>query len=328
MIDGLFCFDIHGHSPGILARGSRLRGPGTPEDTAIEELPLYGIDACILSAVGDLATFGAETRNELRTAIAQVTAMRSSVETSKGLIVTDSEQLADENQSGVLRTILSVEGLDFLEGDVEVLDVLFGSGVRSVGLMHYTLNKIGGICMDLRGNPGAPGTEGGLTEFGKSLVRRANKLNILIDVAHANERTIREVIEHSSLPIICSHTGPRSLCDSPRYLADSDLLTIARSGGLIGIWPGRVGPSGPVDINALARMIIHTAELCGTDMIALGTDFNGVPAYPVGYRGPVDFAKINEVLISLGLDKRERSGIMGGNARRVIVKALPSARSN
>ncbi|MFH2115967.1 MAG: membrane dipeptidase [Spirochaetota bacterium] len=324
-----FVFDIHGHAPGLLPTEGPLRSAVAPQDTGIERLKSYGVDACVLSAVGDPATFGVGTKNDYGMVEYQLDRLHSLVKAADGTIVGsqadilqgDFRVLASKERIPI-QVVLGVEGLDFLDGSLEIIDKLYESGVRLIGPVHYTANAIGGICMDLRGDPNGAGTKGGLTAFGKSVVDAANSLRMILDMTHANDATILDAIECSNQPIVCSHTGPRALCDTPRYLPDPVLKAIAGSGGLIGLWPERMGNSGPANLDEFTRMISYVVDLCGIGSLAIGTDFNGVPGYCNGYRGPIDIGKIEVALAAAGLPPAYRSAIMGGNAQRFVATGL------
>lgn len=314
MVEDMFTFDLHGHGPGLLPAGTILRSETTPADTAIGALKGCGLDACVLCAVGDPATFGIGSRNDYPGLKLQLAGLRAQLEASGASLVTAFGELSGED--GPLRAILGVEGLDFLEGRLEILDELYASGARLLGLVHYTANELGGICMDLRGDPEGPGTAGGLSRFGAAVVARANELGMIVDLTHANDRTILDTIACSSRPVMCSHTGPRATCATPRYIPDSILRAIARSGGLVGLWPERLGAAGPADLAEFAGMAAHVVDVCGIDAVGLGTDFNGVPGYAAGYRGPADIGTIADRLRERGFSRGECRAIMGGNALR------------
>src|SRR5690606_14519902 len=98
-------------------------------------------------------------------------------------------------------------------------------------LMHFLDNEIG----ENQSPPHNP--ERGLTDFGRELIRECNRLGIIVDLAHANTRTILDALEVSTQPIIFSHTGVKALHEGDRYLTDEEIEAIAARGGVIGIWP-------------------------------------------------------------------------------------------
>lgn len=323
MVNRMFAFDTHGHGEGLLPAGTPLRTPATPPDTPVSALKKAGLDACVICAVGDVATFGLASVNSWEIAAGQLASLKARVAASGGRIVGNAAELAvDANPAAPLAVVLGVEGLDFISGPLDAMDAMKAAGVRLVGPVHYTQSALGGICMDLRGNPSAPGTEGGLTALGKSVVDRACELRMVVDMTHANDRTILDAALRSSRPVICSHAGPRSACPGPRYLSDEAIKAIAASGGVVGMWPALHGPSGPADVDAYVGMMVKTASICGAGAIAIGTDFNGVMGYAAGYAGPADMGKVDEAMERAGFSAAERAGILGGNAARVFKAIL------
>jgi membrane dipeptidase len=324
MIDDAMVFDMHGHTEGLLPAGTALRSSVTPADTAIGNLKSSGLDGCIVCAVGDTSTFGLLPRDCLHSVKLQLDAIKSKVANCGGTVLALPGQAAalDNPANQPIQVMLGVEGLDFLDGSLDMLDALFDMGVRVVGLVHYTASAIGGLCMDLRGNPEGWGTQGGLSTFGKSVVARANQLGMIIDVAHANADTVRDVLDCSARPILCSHTGPYALGSTPRYLTDEQLHLLAQAGGMVGLWPGRVGKAFPEDCADFCRMIEHAVMHCGVDAVAIGTDFNGVPAYPGDYSGPADNGSVLAGLRALGMSATDVRAVAGDNALRFVTTAL------
>ncbi|HWP68954.1 MAG TPA: membrane dipeptidase, partial [Rectinemataceae bacterium] len=133
---------------------------------------------------------------------------------------------------------------------------------------------------------------------------------------HADDETINDALAASVAPMICSHTGPRSLQDFPRYLPDDLMLEIARAGGLVGLWPFFSGGRGVPDLRTFAEYAAHCADLIGPDHLAIGSDINGVPGNMAGYRNLFDSAKIITVLSERGFSDQEVAGIAGLNFLR------------
>jgi microsomal dipeptidase-like Zn-dependent dipeptidase len=145
-----------------------------------------------------------------------------------------------------------------------------------------------------------------------------NKLGILIDVAHADRVTTLAICESSSAPVICSHTGARSLHDFPRYLTDDEIRAISATGGAVGLWPFRYKGKGIADLEDFARHADHLARTAGPDHVCIGTDMNGVPGLMAGYHGERDFPALIQALRRTGLGHAEVAGIAGGNIARVL----------
>ena len=115
----------------------------------------------------------------------------------------DLEQLLSARQSDpdVVGAMYLIEGAHPLEGDVNNLDILQAQGLQFVGLTHFFDNELGGSLHGISGE--------GLTGFGRSVIERADQLNMTIDIAHASPQMVRDVLELSSRPVILSHGASR-----------------------------------------------------------------------------------------------------------------------
>ena len=120
-----------------------------------------------------------------------------------------------------------VEGAAMLENEVDRVDVLYGMGVRLMGITYSESNGCGSGLKEK--------SDGGLTFFGAQVVERMNKVGMAIDAAHVGDKTTMDIIECSKKPIFISHTGARALWNSNRLKPDSVLRACADKGGVIGI---------------------------------------------------------------------------------------------
>ena len=252
---------------------------------------------------GDLnerAVFQAE---KLRRFAASSAGRLTVLETRKGL----REFLARRLKTpGITAGLLGLEGAHALEGELENLDRLFDVGVRLIGLTHFIDNAVGGS---------AHGVErGGLTDFGRRAVGRAQELGVVIDLAHASEDLIDDVLSLTTAPVLVSHTGVRATHDNQRNLSDRHIRGVAATGGVVGIgfWPTAVGGS---DTDAIIRAIRFVADLVGADHVGLGSDFDGGVTTPFDVSG---MALLTEALLGDGFSEEEISRIMGGNVVRVL----------
>ena len=140
------------------------------------------------------------------------------------LRVSDVTRVHDSEQVGI---VLALESASPIENEIDRLDVLYGFGVRSMGLVYSDSNLIGSGL--------AEPSDAGLTRFGRQVVRRMNQLGIIIDVAHTGDRTALDAIETSRQPVVISHAGARALWPTSRMKPDEVIRACAESGGLIGI---------------------------------------------------------------------------------------------
>lgn len=216
-----------------------------------------------------------------------------------------------EEDPGVMGTLLAVEGLHALEGDIQNVDVLVEDGYRMMSLTHLHDNALGGSSTGLE--------KGGLTDYGQSVLRRLETENITIDLAHASEAVIDEVLAQVDEPVVVSHTGIRGTCKSPRNLSDRHIEAIAEQGGVIGVGLWERAVCGAT-VEATARAMRHVADLVGVEHVALGSDFDGTVDVPFDATG---LQLLTEALLEDGFTPEEVKQMMGENVVRVLRQTLP-----
>jgi len=211
--------------------------------------------------------------------------------------------------------LLAIEGAQCLEGELRNLDVLHSAGFHMLGLVHFFDNAVGG---SVHGEH-----QGGLSEFGRAVLRRAEQLGMLVDVAHASAALIDDVIARATRPVVSSHGGVRGTCDNSRNLSDAQVRAIAASGGVIGIgfWPRATCGE---DIAAIVRALRYTVDLVGIDHVALGSDFDGAVPVPFDVSG---LPLLTAALLQAGFTTAEIEKIMGGNVVRVLQAVLPAGQA-
>ncbi len=208
--------------------------------------------------------------------------------------------------SGRLAVMPALEGGDALEGDIENLRRMHADGLRLIQLIHFRNNEIGHTQT-------WPYSPGGLTEFGREVVREANRLGLVIDMAHANDETLRDVLALSRHPVIFSHGGVRTYTDHDRAVTDEQIRAIAGKGGVIGIWPhGRHIE----DVAEMVDYIEHVIEVGGIDHVGIGSDLRGVSTYVKGFED-ANFPAIAVELLDRGYGDEDVGKVMGGNFFRV-----------
>ncbi len=213
--------------------------------------------------------------------------------------------------------LLSIEGGEALEGKLSNLRILHRLGFRSLTLTWNQRNEIAdGV--------GEKDGKGGLTTFGKAVIREMNRIGMLIDVSHLNEAGFWDVLEYSAKPVAASHSCCRALCDHPRNLSDSQLKALKENGGIIGInfYPGFLG-KGQVTVEQVIEHIEHAAEVAGVESVGLGSDFDGIDSVPAGLEDAGKLPVITEKLIKRGWKEGEVKKVLGGNFLRVLSDVLP-----
>lgn len=214
----------------------------------------------------------------------------------------------------VVGGILGAEGGHALGDEQANLGKLYDAGFRLIGLTHFFDNEIGG---SLHGEAGA---EAGLTRFGRSVVEEMIRRHMIIDLAHASPQTARDVLDMTDMPVVVSHTGIRSHCDTVRNFPDELMRAIAAEGGLIGIgfWADVTCDDTPAGI---AGAIIAAIGVVGEDHVALGSDFDGTVRTTFDAS---ELSALTQALIDRGLPEEVIAKVMGGNMVRFLRAALPA----
>ncbi len=172
------------------------------------------------------------------------------------------------HKEGRIALIPSIEGAAMIENELDRIDILYGFGVRLMGVAYSEANGLGSGLKEDR--------DGGLTAFGKRAVERMNKVGIAIDCSHCGVQTTLDVIEASQKPIFLTHVGARALWESRRLFPDEVLKACAEKGGVIGI---EAAPHTTLTYNNREHSIVSFMEhfeyvknLVGVDHVAFGPD--------------------------------------------------------
>ncbi len=166
--------------------------------------------------------------------------------------------------SGARGALLAMENSKAVSS-LERLERLCEKGLRLLGLTWNGKNRAAGGCHD----------GGGLSEWGRELVKKAQRLGIVVDVSHLSDRAFYDVTNISEMPIIASHSNARAVCDNPRCLCDEQIKTIIEQGGLIGLnfcrkFLGLQGTRAQ-----LLRHARHILSLGGENVLSIGSDYDG-----------------------------------------------------
>ena len=172
--------------------------------------------------------------------------------------------------AGKVGIIYGFQNAVALEGDPRMVRVFHSLGVRIIQLTYMTANVLGDGCLEPR--------NGGLTIFGKAIVRELNKNKIVIDISHVGERTSLDAIEFSAVPVAISHACAKGLVNNPRNKTDEVIKAVTARGGVMGITslPNFVCEFDKVDAPTLEdylRQIDYMVNLVGIDFVGIGMDY-------------------------------------------------------
>ena len=244
-------------------------------------------------------------------------------------------------QSGRVGLVFGLEAATPIENEIDRLDVLYGLGLRQIGIAYSDANSLGSGLGEA--------TDGGLTAFGRRAVTRMNKLGLAIDVSHSSDRTALDVCEQSDRPVFMTHAGARAVWDIPRMKPDAVLKAVAETGGVIGMSAAphtTLSAAHPHhSIESVMDHFRYCADLVGISHVAFGPDtlygdhvqlhkvfghllgisrVTSGPAFePVAYvdglENPTEnFANICGWLVRNGFDDDSVRAVIGGNIYRAL----------
>lgn len=253
------------------------------------------------------------------------------------------QELKDNRAKQKMSALLTIEEGGVIEGSLEKLDELYSWGVRMICLMWNYKNEIGtpNICYGYgldKINPRSkksksskaisfttPNTKDGLTPFGIEVVKRMNELGIIVDVSHGSDALFWDCIKYSTKPIVASHSNSRAIHNHIRNLTDDMIVALAKNGGVMGInfCPDFISRKKKTSqIPDIIKHINHIKEVGGIDVIALGSDFDGIPT-PVGMSDCTKSLELRDALVKEGYTELEIKKIFHDNFLRVFKANCP-----
>lgn len=227
----------------------------------IDEALEAGLDAIHFTSV--------RPRHDLAPALKDIAAARDAIDRYSGKLVLakTADDVRAAKASGRLGIVLGLQDPKPIRDDLAYLRTLADLGVRVVQLTHNTQNYIGTGCLE---------PDHGLTRFGRKVVAEMNRLGILVDIAHCGVKTSLDAIECSELPVLCTHSNPKAVVDSPRNKPDEVFEKLAKKKGVAGIacWSPMTyrGNGKRPTLSDMLDCFDHVLRLVGPDHVAIGTD--------------------------------------------------------
>jgi membrane dipeptidase len=236
----------------------------------------------------------------------------------KALTASDVERIFG---AGRIASILGMEGGHALENSLGALRAYYGMGVRYLTLTHNgTLDWVDAANDEHR--------HGGLTEFGKEVVREMNRLGMLVDLSHTSSGAMRDVLDVSAAPVMWSHANAQGLHDHPRNVPDDVLRRVPANGGVVMVTfvPGFLTSRERATIADVADHIEYVVKLAGMDHVGIGSDFDGISSTPVGLEDVSTYPALFAELSRRGWSEENLAKLAGENVLRVMRDAEAVAR--
>jgi membrane dipeptidase len=265
----------------------------------------------------------------------------------------DVERIA---RAGKIASLIGIEGGVAIENDLALLRAFHRLGARYMTLTHNTTLDWADAAVD------AP-RHHGLSPFGERVVREMNRLGMLVDISHVSAGTMADVLRVSRAPVIASHSSAFALAPHPRNVPDEILKALPANGGVVMvnfysgfIVPGHARQAGQAIVELRARHpdpagfarayeqwsdrhppprgtladvvdhIDHIVQVAGIDHVGLGSDFDGITAWPVGLEDVSCYPRLTEELLRRGYSEADVHKVLGGNALRAFRAAGQVAR--
>lgn len=188
---------------------------------------------------------------------------------------------------------------------------------RDRGIVYMTLchNGDNDICDSARGK----GEHGGVSDFGRQVIQEMNRLGIMVDLSHAAESSFYDALDISKLPIVCSHSSAKALCDVPRNLSDEQMKALAAHNGVaqVTLYKGFLRKNGEASILDAIEHLNHMVNIMGIEHVGIGTDFDGDGGIP-GCASASEVINFTRRLLAERYNETDISKIWGGNFLRVM----------
>ena len=298
---------------------------------------------------------------------AAVTAVLEQIDVARRLIARYPEALglaltADDVErvfaSGRVASLLGAEGGHAIAGSLGVLRMLYALGVRYMTLTHNANTGWADAATD---EPQA----GGLTDFGRDVVREMQRIGMLVDLSHVSPDTMRQALDVAAAPVIFSHSSARAVCDAPRNVPDDVLTRLTANGGVCmvtfvpafvsqecadwlaglkaeaarrGLDPRDLGklfsikpewerehPPPQATLAQVADHIDHVRRVAGVEHVGLGGDFDGTGEVTVGLEDVSTYPALFAELLRRGWTEPDCAALAGGNLLRVLRAAEANA---
>jgi membrane dipeptidase len=224
---------------------------------------------------------------------------------------------------GAIAAIIHFEGAEAIDASLDMLEVYYAMGLRSVGPVWSRANDFGEGVPYLF--PHSPDTGPGLTDAGKRLVRACNELGVVVDVSHLNEKGFWDIAAMSTAPLVATHSNAHALTPTPRNLTDRQLDAIRESDGIVGVNFSNSflredgGDSADVPMQRIVAHFRYLADRMGVAHVGFGADLDGtsVPSVVADVTG---LPRVVDALRAAGFDESDLEKMTNANWLRVLGK--------
>jgi membrane dipeptidase len=231
-------------------------------------------------------------------------------------------------RAGRIASMIGIEGGHAIENSLGALRAFHDLGVRYMTLTHSANHDWADSCCGLR-------QLGGLSEFGREVVREMNRLGMLVDISHVSPETMHHALDVTEAPVIFSHSNARAITDHPRNVPDDVLRRMPHNGGVVMVtfvppflntdvmeWGNlpperrRAGPEPAATMDDVIRHIEHIRDVAGIDHVGIGGDFDGIDTVVRGLEDVSSYPALFAELSRRGWSEADLGKLAGENALR------------
>lgn len=275
--------------------------------------------------------------------------------TDKISLVKSSRDIDSILKTGKIAALIGVEGGNMIEESLDNLERLYARGAKYLTLT-WNYNLSWASCAAMESDNMDP-KDKGLTEKGRTVIRKMNELGMMVDLSHGGEQTFYDVLAVSTKPILVSHSNAYELCPHFRNLKDAQLEALKSNGGVVGVnfysgfldpaydarltnlYRSKFGDHGTSKLSTwsmyeklpkelqrqadapLSKLLDHIDYLVkkvGIDHVAVGSDFDGIESSPQGLEDVSKFSLLTKALLERGYSHVDIAKIMGQNFLRIL----------
>ncbi len=319
--DHMLTLDSHCDTPMFFDQGVNFHTRDSKVLVDLHKMTEGGLDATVMVAylkqmARDEESLKKATEKACRI-LKEIEDMVAANEDAVGIACTPKD-LYDHKQQGKKSILLGIENGYAVGKELSLVEHFAKKGVVYMTLCHNGDND---ICDSARGQ----GEHGGVSPFGEQVIREMNRLGMMADLSHASEKSFYDALAISRVPIICSHSSARVLCDHPRNLTDDQLRALAAHGGVaqVCLYSGFLRQDAPATILDAMQHLQHMIDVMGVEHVGIGTDFDGDGGI-IGCASASELVNLTRQMLRKRYSEEDIARIWGGNFLRVMEKVQKS----
>ena len=315
-------YDSHVDTPSELLKLRDISVDNKNGQVDFPKLRRGGVDGSFfaLYTSAELSSEAAAAR-----ALQMISAVYDVIEASggKASLTCTPAQARDNKEKDVFSVFVGMENGSPIGESLSLLRTFYRLGTRYLTLTHNGDNAIADSAA--QGN-----TWGGLSPFGREVVKEMNRLGMMVDLSHASDATFWDCIKYSKAPVVATHSCCRALCSHRRNLTDDMLRALASVDGYVGInfYPyflsdSYKGEGSPLPgVKEIVDHIDHAVEICGISHVGIGSDYDGIEVTPEGMEDVSKMPLVFEEMRRRGYSQEQIELVSGANLMGVLKRVI------